>query len=50
MASFAAAAVMGGIMLAILVRKLGGYTGDGLGAIQQCAEVGVLVTLAGVLT
>jgi len=36
-------------MGALLMRRLGGYTGDGLGAIQQCAEIAVLCTLAGAL-
>lgn len=49
MAVFAAAVLSSGVMLAILIRKLGGYTGDGLGAIQQCAEIAILLTLAGVL-
>ncbi|MFK7943771.1 MAG: adenosylcobinamide-GDP ribazoletransferase [Paracoccaceae bacterium] len=48
-ACFAAAVVSGAIMLSILVRKLGGYTGDGLGAIQQFAEISVLITLSGLL-
>lgn len=50
LAAFAAAVSASGIMLMILIRKLGGYTGDGLGAIQQCAEIAILITLAGVLT
>ncbi|MEM1298301.1 MAG: adenosylcobinamide-GDP ribazoletransferase [Pseudomonadota bacterium] len=48
-AGFAAAMVAAGVMLWVLVGKLGGYTGDGLGAIQQCAEVAVLITLSGLL-
>lgn len=48
LAAFAAAVLAGGMMLAILVRKIGGYTGDGLGAIQQLAEIAILVTLVGV--
>ena len=48
-ASFAAAVVAGAVMLWVLVGKIGGYTGDGLGAIQQCAEMAVLITLAGVM-
>ena len=47
-ASMAAAFIAGGLMLAILVRRIGGYTGDGLGAIQQLAEIAVLITLAGI--
>lgn len=46
LAALAAATVSGGIMLAILVRRLGGYTGDGLGAIQQVAEISVMVVLS----
>lgn len=49
LAAFAAAVVAAGIMLSILIQKLGGYTGDGLGAVQQCAEIAILITLAGVL-
>jgi adenosylcobinamide-GDP ribazoletransferase len=33
-------------MLLVLVRKVGGYTGDGLGAIEQTAEVGALLAFA----
>ena len=47
-AAIAAAYFAGGVMLSILVRRIGGYTGDGLGAIQQLAEIAVLITLAGV--
>lgn len=47
LAAFTAAVLTSGTMLAILVRKLGGYTGDGLGAIQTVAEVTVLVFFAG---
>ena len=35
------------LMLVILVRRLGGYTGDGLGAVQQLAEIAALTVLAG---
>ena len=45
-ATFAAAIVAGGLMLAVLMRRLGGYTGDGLGAIQQVAEISALMMLA----
>ena len=48
LAAFAAAVIAAGVMLSILIRRLGGYTGDGLGAIQQLAEIAVLVTLAGI--
>jgi adenosylcobinamide-GDP ribazoletransferase len=45
--ALAAATAAAGITLAVLLRRLGGYTGDGLGAVQQAAEVAVLATLAG---
>ena len=45
LAAFAAAAAAALAMRAILVRRLGGYTGDGLGAVQQVAEIAVLLTL-----
>ena len=48
-AACAAAVLCGSLMLAILLRRLGGYTGDGLGAIQQVAEISILITLSGVL-
>lgn len=47
-AAGAAAVLTGAVMLAILLRRLGGYTGDGLGAIQQVAEIAVLITLSGI--
>ncbi|MEM9061348.1 MAG: adenosylcobinamide-GDP ribazoletransferase [Pseudomonadota bacterium] len=47
LASCAAAVVGGGVMLAVLMRRLGGYTGDGLGAVQQVGEIAVLVVLSG---
>ena len=40
----------GGVMLAVLVRRLGGYTGDGLGAVEQAAEIAVMVALAGAMS
>lgn len=45
----AAATLCGGAMIALLVRKLGGYTGDGLGAVEQVAETSALIVLAGAL-
>jgi adenosylcobinamide-GDP ribazoletransferase len=36
----------GGWMLLRLVRRLGGYTGDGLGAVEQAAEIAALLALA----
>ncbi len=47
LAAFAAAMLAAGLMLGVLVRRIGGYTGDGLGAIQQVAEIAVMITLAG---
>jgi adenosylcobinamide-GDP ribazoletransferase len=41
-----ALAVAGGF-LAYMVRRVGGYTGDGLGAMAQLGEIVVLVVLAG---
>ncbi|MGF1475182.1 MAG: adenosylcobinamide-GDP ribazoletransferase [Geminicoccaceae bacterium] len=40
-----AAAVLGGAMAWINERRLGGFTGDTLGAVQQMAEIGCLVGL-----
>lgn len=48
LAAFAAAIFAGGVMLFVLIKKLGGYTGDGLGAIQQSAEIAILIVLVGV--
>ena len=48
LAVIAAAFLAGGLVLMVLIRRIGGYTGDGLGAIQQFAEAAVLITLAGV--
>ncbi len=42
-----AAASVAGILLWLMLRKLGGYTGDGLGAVEQCGETAALVLLAG---
>ena len=42
-----AAGASGGAVLLLILRRLGGYTGDGLGAIQQIAEIAVLIALAG---
>ncbi|MCB1387364.1 MAG: adenosylcobinamide-GDP ribazoletransferase [Nitratireductor sp.] len=49
-AGLVAAAIATGCALAFLKRleaRLGGYTGDGLGAMQQIAEIAVLLVLAG---
>lgn len=47
MISFTAAVIASGLLLVQLVRRLGGYTGDGLGAIQQASEIAVLVVISG---
>jgi adenosylcobinamide-GDP ribazoletransferase len=47
LAAFAGAGLAAALMLVILVRRLGGYTGDGLGAVQQLAEIAALTVLAG---
>lgn len=47
-AAFAAAIIAGGLVLSLLIARLGGYTGDGLGAIQQVAEIAILIVLTGV--
>jgi adenosylcobinamide-GDP ribazoletransferase len=41
-----ALAVAGGFLL-YMVRRVGGYTGDGLGAMAQLGEIAVMVVLAG---
>lgn len=41
-----AMAVAGGFLL-YMVRRVGGYTGDGLGAMAQLGEIAVMVVLAG---
>jgi adenosylcobinamide-GDP ribazoletransferase len=45
----ALALLAGGAMLWLARRQIGGYTGDVLGAIQQCGETGVLLATAAVL-
>jgi adenosylcobinamide-GDP ribazoletransferase len=42
-----ASAVGAALMFGLLLRRLGGYTGDGLGAVQQVAEIAILLTFAG---
>ncbi len=41
-----ALAVTGGFLI-LMVRRIGGYTGDGLGAMAQLGEITVLIVLAG---
>jgi adenosylcobinamide-GDP ribazoletransferase len=48
-AAMAGAAVGAGIVAAIAQQKLGGQTGDALGAAQQAAEIVVLVAVAATL-
>lgn len=45
--ALALALAVGAAFLVWMVRRVGGYTGDGLGAIAQLGEVTVMVTLAG---
>ena len=46
----ALAALAGGALAALIAqRQIGGYTGDVLGAVQQCAEIAVFLTAAAVL-
>jgi adenosylcobinamide-GDP ribazoletransferase len=47
MLALALALALAGVFLIYLTRRIGGYTGDGLGAIAQLGEITVLVTLAG---
>ncbi|MEM1276960.1 MAG: adenosylcobinamide-GDP ribazoletransferase [Pseudomonadota bacterium] len=42
------AAAIAWLILRLQLRRLGGYTGDGLGAIAHVAETAALVTLAGI--
>ncbi len=46
LAGFAMAAVFAVPLVLVARRKLGGQTGDVLGGVQQCAEIGALVALA----
>lgn len=46
LAGLAAGAVAALFMLRVLNRKLGGYTGDGLGAIEQTGEIVALAVIA----
>ncbi|HUF87560.1 MAG TPA: adenosylcobinamide-GDP ribazoletransferase [Thermohalobaculum sp.] len=41
------AALVAAAFLGWMVRRIGGYTGDGLGAVAQLGEIAVMVTLAG---
>jgi adenosylcobinamide-GDP ribazoletransferase len=42
--------VIGAAAMAVwMLRRLGGYTGDGLGAMEQAAEAAMLLTLAAML-
>lgn len=46
-AAVLAAVLLGGVVVWVARRALGGYTGDVLGAVQQAAELGVLLAAAG---
>ena len=49
-AAVLAAAMLGCLAIATVARRLvGGYTGDVLGAVQQVAEILILLTLAALL-
>ncbi len=48
LAALAVGFVLGWLFLKYLDHRLGGFTGDGLGAIQQVAEIAIIITLAGV--
>ena len=48
--ALALAAAVAAALLAWMVRRIGGYTGDGLGAIAQAGEVTVMLVLAGAWT
>jgi adenosylcobinamide-GDP ribazoletransferase len=50
LAALLAALGLGGAVIWLARRTLGGYTGDVLGAVQQAAEIGVLLAAAGVLS
>ena len=49
LAALAAAYAAGALALACLNRRLGGYTGDGLGAMEQAGEIAALLVLAALL-
>jgi len=49
LAALAAAAIAALLAAALAWRRLGGYTGDILGAVQQLAEIATLLTLAAVM-
>ncbi|MGJ7492035.1 adenosylcobinamide-GDP ribazoletransferase [Variovorax sp. ZT4R33] len=46
LAAVAAAALTAGFMVRLLRRRLGGFTGDGLGATQQLSELAIYLALA----
>ncbi|SFH68924.1 adenosylcobinamide-GDP ribazoletransferase [Albimonas pacifica] len=49
LAALAAAYLAATAVLARLLRRLGGYTGDGLGAMEQAGEIAALLVLAALL-
>jgi len=46
LAALLAAALVGVVMVRLLRRRLGGFTGDGLGATQQLSELAIYLALA----
>lgn len=48
--AFAVGCILAWVFLKYLEHRLGGFTGDGLGAMQQIAEISILITLAGIWT
>lgn len=48
--ALAAGLLLAWAFLVYLTRRLGGYTGDGLGAMQQISEISILIVLAGFWT
>jgi adenosylcobinamide-GDP ribazoletransferase len=47
LAALGLAAAAAGCFLAFMVRRIGGYTGDGLGAMAQLGEIAAMLALAG---
>ncbi|MEO0682923.1 MAG: adenosylcobinamide-GDP ribazoletransferase, partial [Pseudomonadota bacterium] len=50
LAALAAALAAGALLLTALRRRLGGWTGDGLGAVEQAGEMAALLVLSAALT
>jgi adenosylcobinamide-GDP ribazoletransferase len=49
LAAILTASALTGLWLTYLNHRLGGYTGDGLGAVQQIVEISILLTFAGII-